>query len=284
MGKLEKVGAAVVGVLLCIIVFVGLFNQGNKPSEDGMSEADRETKRREATLRRDRMKDKPGKTVIDKGEGTLDLDDLKRRFKEEDEKKEALRKEAEAAKRRETEEANRGQKKPEGEIQPPKVDPVVVRGEWPKTYTVQKGDILGKICRKVYGTGRMTKAVLAANKGLNPRRLIPGKTVIVLPAPVESVVNAKNKKTGTGVKPVAVNRPAFISSAYINRHGGKPSADNKPEKGYYVVRKGDSLSLIAQKQLGSIKYAKALYQANRNLITNQNRLREGWKLKLPDVN
>ncbi|MDA0831960.1 MAG: LysM peptidoglycan-binding domain-containing protein [Planctomycetota bacterium] len=49
----------------------------------------------------------------------------------------------------------------------------------------------------------------------------------------------------------------------------------------YVVQSGDTLSGIAQKQLGSSGRFEDIYEANRDLLKNPNDLRVGMKLKIP---
>ncbi len=280
MGKLEKVGAAVVGVLLCIIVFVGVLNHDKTSPGDVMSEADRE-----AASNRPLSRDFKRSNLLDgqrPPKKILTLDDAER----DQQARKDLRKVKDDLL------LGRNGKKiggATGKDAPPKKDvlkpkPAPIKSAWPKQYVVKKNDMLDTICRKVYGTRRMVGVVLAANPGLNARRLIPGKTKIMLPAPKESVVNANGGAGAPAKLAVQTKRPRFITNGYVSRHTGKGNADKRPEKGYYIVRKNDSLSTIAQKQLGSIKFTKALLNANRNLIKNPNSLREGWKLKLPNVN
>ena len=86
--------------------------------------------------------------------------------------------------------------------------------------------------------------------------------------------------------PSSLRRPSFITGSYLASHGAaaRTGGDKAAAKGYYVVRRNDTLSSIAKKQLGSVRYVNALLKANRNLITDPNKLKLGWKLKLPDVN
>ena len=52
----------------------------------------------------------------------------------------------------------------------------------PKSYKVQKGDTLGRVSQRVYGTTRHWKRLLEANKRLlkgKPERLKPGMTLAV---------------------------------------------------------------------------------------------------------
>lgn len=55
--------------------------------------------------------------------------------------------------------------------------------------------------------------------------------------------------------------------------------DTRPR--YYTVKKGDTLYKISEHVYGEGKYWKAIYQANKNLISNPGTLQPAWKLKLP---
>ena len=48
-----------------------------------------------------------------------------------------------------------------------------------RKYTIQKGDSLMKIAKKEYGKSGEYKKILAANPGLNPDKLMVGKTIII---------------------------------------------------------------------------------------------------------
>lgn len=49
----------------------------------------------------------------------------------------------------------------------------------------------------------------------------------------------------------------------------------------YTVVKGDSLSLIAKRHYGDAKLWKKIFDANKDLVSNPDRIQIGWKLKLP---
>jgi len=51
----------------------------------------------------------------------------------------------------------------------------------------------------------------------------------------------------------------------------------------YVVKKGDSLSLIAQRTLGNYKLWQEIYDLNRNIISNPDLIYPGQKIKLPSA-
>ena len=298
MGKLEKVGALVVCILLCIIVAVGVLNHGNRPDDTSVRGGQREAE--QAALHRESDGKTADLTGRRKGprKNFKTLDELARDLK----KRRSRSKPPTKKPRTQAGPGNspgRGQAKPKdgsdaggakNKPDPRKDVPVkpTPRGEWPKTHVVKSGDLLGSICLKTYGTTRMLKAVMRANPGLDPRRMVPGKTKITLPAPDPKLVRRAGEKVvaETAGSPAALRRPSFITSNYLASHGAsaKTGGDKVVAKGYYVVRRNDTLSSIAQKQLGSVRYVEALLKANRKLIKDPNRLKLGWKLKLPDVN
>jgi nucleoid-associated protein YgaU len=57
------------------------------------------------------------------------------------------------------------------------------------------------------------------------------------------------------------------------------AVDRSPR--YYTVKPGDTLYRISKSVYGEDKYWKAIYQANKNVITTPNTVQPGWKLRLP---
>ncbi len=159
----------------------------------------------------------------------------------------------------------------------------------PKTYTVKVGDVLSKIAYRTYGTTRMVAAIVVANPGINEDQLEVGQE-LKLPAmdPTISAAGSPSSSSRTS-SPTAASRPAtrpgFITAAYIaSNRGGSASAKKSIPKGSYRVKSGDTISSIAQNQLGSVRHANRLVAANQTLLKNPNRLQVGWLIKLPAVN
>lgn len=70
--------------------------------------------------------------------------------------------------------------------------------------------------------------------------------------------------------------------------GGSSSAASPPPRTTerevtYTVQKGDSLSKIAQQQYGDGKRWKAIFEANRDQITNPDLIHPGQVLKIPSI-
>jgi nucleoid-associated protein YgaU len=59
-----------------------------------------------------------------------------------------------------------------------------------------------------------------------------------------------------------------------------PAADN-PYTQTYVVQSGDTLSKIAQKYYGDASLYTKIFQANRDILKDPNKIFPGQKLKIP---
>lgn len=55
------------------------------------------------------------------------------------------------------------------------------------------------------------------------------------------------------------------------------------EEGYYVVVRGDTLSGIAQRELGSASRWPEIYKLNKDIIKDPNLIYPGQKIKIPDI-
>lgn len=60
-----------------------------------------------------------------------------------------------------------------------------------------------------------------------------------------------------------------------------PEAPLQREPRYYTVQAGDTLSQVAEMWYGSGKHWKVILDANKSLITNPDKLRVGWRLRIP---
>lgn len=136
---------------------------------------------------------------------------------------------------------------PDGTQEPAPQDPAL-----PATYTVQKGDTLQKIAKKIYGDKKYWSLIYNANRDkIRSANLIYVGQVLTIPA--------------------IPGAPA--------PEGGKPAA---PGAKTYTVQKGDTLSSIAKKLLGKASKWRELYEANTDTVKNPNRIYAGQVLKIPD--
>jgi nucleoid-associated protein YgaU len=63
----------------------------------------------------------------------------------------------------------------------------------------------------------------------------------------------------------------------------KPAAGDAPAPRTYTVVSGDSLSKIAKKLYGDANKWKVIFEANRNIIKNPDKIRPGQVLEIPEL-
>lgn len=123
-----------------------------------------------------------------------------------------------------------------------------------REYTIRSGDNFERISVRFFGTRQHTGAIASANAFVDPTKLRAGQ-VIRVPVDPENI---------QGVVPEGVEadlpEPAFVE---------------------YRVVKGDTLSEIAQRFYGSLRYAEAIYQANRDTMRSADDLQIGDVLRIP---
>lgn len=130
------------------------------------------------------------------------------------------------------------------------------------TYTVRAGDTLSEIAQRTLGAASRWKEIAALNANVDPARLRVGDE-LRLPS-----------GAAAGAAPGAA--PAQATAAM----GWSPAAPSaRAPGGDYVVQKGDTLSEIAQRQLGSADRWKDLVAANPGL--DPRKLKVGQRLTLP---
>lgn len=130
--------------------------------------------------------------------------------------------------------------------------PAVIAPEF-EDYVVQKGDTFASISSRFFGTPVHAQAIVRANPLMDPRRLMPGRTIRVPKDPA----NIQGK-------PVA-----------------PPVKGEEGQASVYVVQSGDTLSGISQKLYGSMKHADLIFQANRDRLSSPESLRIGQTLNIP---
>lgn len=64
--------------------------------------------------------------------------------------------------------------------------------------------------------------------------------------------------------------------------GGAPAAPAAPEAKVHVVEKGDTLSAIAKKYYGKASAYMKIFEANKDVLTDPDKIKPGQKLRIPD--
>lgn len=127
-------------------------------------------------------------------------------------------------------------------------------GSTPKTYVIVAGDSLYTISERVLGSSKHVNKIIAANPGLDPKKLKVGQT-IKLPD---------------------------LSSSSASAVSPQPTLDTASTAKTYKVQSGDTLRRISAKVYGDEKKWDKLYAANRTLIgSDPSKLRAGQVLQVP---
>jgi len=136
-----------------------------------------------------------------------------------------------------------------------------------KFHDVAPGESLYAIVKAEYGSAARVQEIAKLNNLSDPSKLKSGQR---LRLPVEASATAEATNTAP-----AANAPAAKPKS--------PAPKNPaPVRLTYTVKKGDSLTVIAQRVLGSQKRWKELYDINRNVIRDPDNLEVGVSLSLPD--
>ena len=69
----------------------------------------------------------------------------------------------------------------------------------------------------------------------------------------------------------------------LNRWPGSEAESEEESDNWYTVKPGNSLSLIAADVYGDLTKWPAIFDANRDLIENENRIEIGWRLFIPPI-
>jgi nucleoid-associated protein YgaU len=127
----------------------------------------------------------------------------------------------------------------------------------PRTHVVEAGENPSTISLAVYGSAKYYAKILAANPGVDPRRLKIG-TVLVIPA--------------LGVTNIAAAPTSDASG---------PAVRIDPTT-QYAVQPGDTLEGISRKLYGDRSMQEKIYDENKTLIgPDEDRLKVGQVLRLP---
>jgi LysM repeat protein len=99
--------------------------------------------------------------------------------------------------------------------------------------------------------------------------------------PVSALAAAAAARTSTAVQtPVQATAPVQTTAAVVQAHTDALVIHHEPAR-HYTVRRGDTLSSIAQRFYGSSARWTWLFQANRSVIKNPNTIFVGEVLNVP---
>ena len=134
-------------------------------------------------------------------------------------------------------------------------------------HEVRNGESLSAICGLRYGDRSLAHKLALYNELANPDLVRAGYRLRI-PSP-DDLVRGRLRPT------VPVNRGAPPPIAEAG--AGSTSAPDET----YTVRKGDVLTRIASRFLGSSSKYKAIFEHNRDQLDSPDDIREGMRLKIP---
>ena len=133
-------------------------------------------------------------------------------------------------------------------------------------HTVLEGETLRSICSAHYGDSGLTKSVAEWNNIQNADKLEIGQMISL---PTRSVLIASNMSStfeAITAQKIEVTQNEHSLAVAMNS---------------YTVQKGDTLSEIAQKVMGSTKKTQLLIDINRDVMPDPNSIRPGMVLQYP---
>jgi len=172
--------------------------------------------------------------------------------------------------------------------------PLIIPGS--KTYLVVAGDNLPAIAKKVYGPDegnrlanidRIFQANLTVLK--SPAEVKVGQK-LVIPPPLPPLPKPATTALAPTMTPAAPNpnRPAdmlpktlFERVEALGKRAPAAVPPPTPEGRWYTVQDGDKLWKIAATQLGAGSRWDEIYNLNSEILTNQDALQVGMRLRLP---
>lgn len=138
---------------------------------------------------------------------------------------------------------------------------VATTTSWP-LHAIQRGETLASICLDHYGDSALASALAEVNGIDDPASIKTGRVVQI---PDRRALLGGTLPPGI-LKPAA---PAVAESPAVTRYAT------------YTVQPGDTLSEIAQRLLHSARETQRLYELNRHVIRDPDRLTVGITLRYP---
>ncbi len=133
-------------------------------------------------------------------------------------------------------------------------------------YTVKPGDTLYELAAKVLGNGNRWRELREMNSGVVPAdgTLRVGMR-LVLPKSAEKTPEVAPKRSTEPKRATPERSPSRTADG--------------PR--YYVVKPGDTLGLIAQRELGTVRRTEDILKVNSSRIRDEDQIYIGMKLELP---
>lgn len=146
-------------------------------------------------------------------------------------------------------------------------------------HDVREGESVFRIAQEAYGDGKLWPKLLEYNQGKMSSNgaVREGVTLLLPPKDVLLGKSARSTEAAADGTPHGGVQEARVEPKSL------PRSESKPESGgrTYVVQKGDTLSEISQKQLGTSRRWQELVELNKSTLPDADALVVGMTLKLP---
>ncbi len=161
---------------------------------------------------------------------------------------------------------------PQGQVGDPTDDPDAESQTSPQVHvippefiehTVAQNELMQTIAKQYYGSIDDWAVIAKANPSIDPRKLKPG---MILRIPKDKT-NIQGKLVGDETQPGVIASHTDPESKIIE----------------YVVRPGDSLSVISQRIYGSSRHTRFIYESNRDILRSMDAISVGQLLRLPPL-
>ncbi|HWB18666.1 MAG TPA: LysM peptidoglycan-binding domain-containing protein [Phycisphaerales bacterium] len=154
-----------------------------------------------------------------------------------------------------------------------------------KFHDVMPGESLYAIVKSEMGDTTKVAEIAKLNKLDDPSMLQVGQRIRIpappLIHPTSSSTPGAKTVTAQKVVPMTGTQPVAANDGTATKKQVSPAA-KAPAVATYTVQKGDNLSTIASKVLGSKSRWQELYNLNKDVIRSPDNLKVGTKLTLPD--
>jgi outer membrane protein OmpA-like peptidoglycan-associated protein len=152
------------------------------------------------------------------------------------------------------------------------------RADAVKTYMLDNGVPEARV--RIISRGKLdavahVKDLVGMQKERNAQFMVAEVEEIMIPAPPAG-------STGTEIqKVIPPDAQKIEEGKFVEETKEEVESEVKVSTREYVVQKGDSLSKIAQKEMGGAHRWKYLYELNKDKIKNPNKLKTGIKIVIP---
>jgi len=148
----------------------------------------------------------------------------------------------------------------------------------PVRYVIKKGETLEVVAKRELGSAARWEEILKWNEGIDPKRLRAGQE-IVLPPTARVATGSPVPASAAPVSPPPTST-ALLTTAGPSTAKAPPLAPGKADR-THMVAKGDTLYAISQRYYGKGTRYRDIFEANREVLSNERALRVGMTLVIP---